>query len=99
MKICRNTFLPEIPCKPPKLSTFFECPYNFAPQEYKHYFDNFLEAQNAQPPNSTADKLKKEYIQKWMANFQHFVQAPVAKDIAVVQEYRAKLLDIKNRGL
>lgn len=73
--------------------------YNAAPQEYKHYFDNFLVAQNAQPATSTADKLKKEYIQKWMANFQHFVQAPVAKDIAVVQEYRAKLLDIKNRGL
>ena len=73
--------------------------YQSQPQEYKHYFDHFLMAQNAQPANSAADKLKKSFIQHWMANFQHFLQAPTAKDIPVVQQYRAQLMQLKSQGL
>ena len=73
--------------------------YATQPQEYKHYFDCFLAAQNAQPVVSAADKLKKQFLAQWPQNFPGFTQAPVAKDIPVVQQYRAALLDLKARGL
>ena len=73
--------------------------YQAQPQEYKHYFDCFLAAQNAQPVVSAADKLKKEFLPQWPQNFPAFTQAPSSKDIPVVQKYHAALIDLKARGL
>jgi len=60
-------------------------------QDYKHYFDCFLQAQNAKPTTCEADKLEtNSNILNWMANFQHSLQAPFAKDIPIVQQYWAR---------
>ena len=73
--------------------------YVTQPQEYKHYFDGFLAAQNAQPISSAMAILKKQFLPKWSQNFPAFTQVPMAKDIPVVQQYRAALIDLKARGL
>ena len=72
--------------------------YATQPQEYKHYFDCFLAAQNAQPVVSAADKLKKQFLGQWPPNFLAFTTAPMAKDIPVVQQYHAALIDLKAKG-
>jgi uncharacterized protein YchJ len=56
-------------------------------ESYRHYFNSFMEAQNMRRIESPSDNLKKNT--RW--NYQDFLQAPVASQIAAVQDFKAKL--------
>jgi len=56
-------------------------------ESYRHYFNCFLEAQRVRGGISQADKLKKTV--RW--NYNDFLQAPLARHIPAVQDYKAKL--------
>jgi hypothetical protein len=64
---------------------------------YKHYFDNFVEAQRKRPvenddygrPKKT-DQIKKN--QNWHAIYHDFMRAPVARDIPAVQQFKQSLM-------
>jgi hypothetical protein len=56
-------------------------------ESYRHYFNCFMEAQNNRRVEGPSDNLKKNT--KW--NYPDFLQAPVASQIAAVQDFKAKL--------
>jgi len=56
-------------------------------ESYRHYFNCFLEAQRVRTGMTQADKLKKNV--RW--NYNDFLQAPLARHIPAVQDYKAKL--------
>ena len=66
-------------------------------ENYKHYFDNFIKAQQARPienddygrPKKT-DQIKKN--QNWQALYQDFLRAPIAKQIPAVQQFKQALM-------
>jgi hypothetical protein len=68
-----------------------------SPESYKHYFDCFLTAQRQRVvemddygrPKKT-DELKKNI--NWQASYQDFMQAPLAKMIPAVQQFKQQLL-------
>ena len=72
--------------------------YACSPQEYDYYFGSFLEAQATQTVESVLDKFKKDYLNVWRQNVEHFRQAPIARMIPCVQQYHAQLSEIKRRG-
>jgi len=56
-------------------------------QSYRHYFNCFLEAQKKRRGEGPSDRLKKNA--KW--NYNDFLQAPLARHIPAVQDFKAKL--------
>lgn len=56
-------------------------------ESYRHYFNLFIEAQNNRRIEGPSDNLKKSV--RW--NYNDFMQAPVASQIAAVQDFKAKL--------
>jgi len=56
-------------------------------ETYRHYFDNFMEAQNTRRVMGPSDQLKKNT--RW--SYQDFLHAPMARNIPAVQEYKVKL--------
>jgi uncharacterized protein YchJ len=56
-------------------------------ESYRHYFNCFMESQNMRRIEGPSDNLKKNT--RW--NYQDFLQAPVASQIAAVQDFKAKL--------
>jgi len=56
-------------------------------ESYRHYFNLFVEAQNNRRIEGPSDNLKKSV--RW--NYNDFLQAPVATQIAAVQDFKAKL--------
>jgi len=68
-----------------------------SPENYKHYFNNFLAAQKKRPvenddygrPKKT-DQVKRNM--DWNALYEDFLRAPVAKQIPAVQNFKQQLL-------
>jgi len=56
-------------------------------ESYRHYFNLFMEAQGNRRVEGPSDNLKKST--RW--NYNDFLQAPVASQIAAVQDFKAKL--------
>jgi len=56
-------------------------------ESYRHYFNLFIEAQSNRRVEGPSDKLKKSM--RW--NYNEFLQAPVASQIAAVQDFKAKM--------
>ncbi|KAL3942703.1 MAG: hypothetical protein SGBAC_003148 [Bacillariaceae sp.] len=56
-------------------------------ESYRHYFNCFLEAQNRRRVEGPADQLKKSV--RW--NYNDFLQAPVARNIPQVQDFKTQL--------
>jgi len=56
-------------------------------ETYRHYFNCFMEAQSNRRVEGPSDNLKKSV--RW--NYNDFLQAPVASQIAQVQDFKAKL--------
>ena len=56
-------------------------------ESYRHYFNCFMEAQSNRRVEGPSDNLKKSV--RW--NYNDFMQAPVASQIAQVQDFKAKL--------
>lgn len=66
-------------------------------ENYKHYFDNFIKAQQARivenddygRPKKT-DQIKKAF--NWQQCYQDFLRAPIARQIPAVQQFKQQLL-------
>lgn len=56
-------------------------------ETYRHYFNCFLEAQNRRRVEGPSDQLKKSA--RW--NYNDFLQAPVARNIQQVQDFKTQL--------
>jgi len=56
-------------------------------ETYRHYFNCFLEAQNRRRVEGPSDQLKKGV--RW--NYNDFLQAPVARNIPQVQDFKTQL--------
>ncbi|KAL3929966.1 MAG: hypothetical protein SGBAC_011977 [Bacillariaceae sp.] len=56
-------------------------------ESYRHYFNLFMEAQGNRRVESPSDNLKKST--RW--NYNDFLQAPMASQIAAVQDFKGKL--------
>merc|ERR1711935_697138 len=56
-------------------------------ESYRHYFNMFVEAQNNRRIEGPSDNLKKGI--RW--NYNDFLQAPVASQIAAVQDFKVKM--------
>jgi hypothetical protein len=68
-----------------------------SPESYKHYFDCFIAAQRNRVIEKDdygrpkkADELKKNV--NWTASYQDFMQAPLAKMIPAVQQFKQQLM-------
>jgi hypothetical protein len=68
------------------------------PQEYQYYFQGFIAAQTAKPVETGMDKLKKDYLPIWQQFYQHFVSAPLARQIPPVQAYHQAVAQVKRQG-
>lgn len=60
-----------------------------SPAEYEHYFQHFMQAQQARPISSPLDNIKKN--QNWHQYFHEFLNKPVASQIGAVQAFQQTL--------
>lgn len=61
-------------------------------ESYRHYFNCYQEAQNMRRVAGPSDQLKKNT--RW--NYQEFLEAPMARNIPAVQDFKAKLARMGN---
>ena len=58
-------------------------------ETYKHYFDNFIQAQRNRLIENESDRLKKNV--NWQDSYNDFLQAPTANQIPAVQSFKQQL--------
>jgi hypothetical protein len=63
--------------------------YQSSEQDFRRYFDGFLEAQRKRTGSSPSDLVKNR--QSWEPSYREFLAQPSAGDIAAVSDYRERL--------
>ena len=73
--------------------------YTMPPQQYEHYFNTFIAAQEKKNRTTAVERFEGEQLGVWKQCLSKFIEAAHAADIPQVREFKTKLASLEQASV